>query len=100
MLRSGMTPRKQGDFGELSTLTWLGEQGGHIYLPFGHSPDIDLVADFGGRLISIEVKTTGSQDERGRWLATICTRGGNQSWSRVVKKFDPTRCDYLFRTCR
>lgn len=26
----------------------------------------------------------------------ICTRGGNQSWSGLTKRFDPSRCDYLF----
>jgi PD-(D/E)XK endonuclease len=91
-----MTPREQGDFGELSAMQWLVEQGGHLYMPHGHSPDIDIVAEFDGRLLSIEVKTAGSQDKKGRWLASICTRGGNQSWSGVVKKFDPARCDFLF----
>ena len=27
---------------------------------------------------------------------TVCTRGGNQSWSGLVKRLDPTSCDYLF----
>jgi hypothetical protein len=26
----------------------------------------------------------------------ICTRGGNQSWSRIVKRFDASRCSHLF----
>ncbi len=91
-----MTPREQGDFGERSALNWLAEQGAHVYLPFGHSPDIDLVAEIEGRLIGVEVKTTGSQDKLGHWHAPICTRGGNQSWSHLVKYFDPNRCDYLF----
>jgi hypothetical protein len=28
----------------------------------------------------------------------VCTRGGNQSWNRIVKRMDPSRCDYLFVT--
>jgi hypothetical protein len=31
-----------------------------------------------------------------RWQVTICTRGGNQSWSGLAKYFDSSRCDYLF----
>jgi hypothetical protein len=27
---------------------------------------------------------------------SIATRGGNQSWSGIVKYFDPERCDFLF----
>jgi len=42
-----MSPRKQGDLGELSAIDWLGEQGCTIYVPIGHSPDCDLVADDG-----------------------------------------------------
>jgi hypothetical protein len=26
----------------------------------------------------------------------ICTRGGNQTWNGLVKRFSATRCDYLF----
>ncbi len=33
---------------------------------------------------------------KGRFEVTICTRGGNQSWSGVVKHFSPSRCDWLF----
>ena len=27
---------------------------------------------------------------------TLATRGGNQSWSGLVKRFSSERCDYLF----
>lgn len=77
-------------------MSWLADRGGHVFVPLGHSPDIDLVADFAGRLIRIEVKTTGRIDARGRWAAVVCTRGGNQSWSGMTKAFDPARCDFLF----
>jgi hypothetical protein len=26
----------------------------------------------------------------------VCTRGGNQSWNKIVKRFGPERCDCLF----
>ena len=31
-----------------------------------------------------------------RWEVAICTRGGNQSWNGIVKKFEQNRFDYLF----
>jgi hypothetical protein len=34
-----ISPRLQGDIGELSALNWLIDQGASVYLPFGHSPD-------------------------------------------------------------
>ena len=32
----------------------------------------------------------------GRWGVALCTRGGNQSWSGLVKTLDPSQYDYLF----
>ena len=52
-----MKPRQQGDLGELSAMQWLTQQGAKVYRPVFHSPDVDLVADISGWLVSVEVKT-------------------------------------------
>ena len=90
-----LTPREQGDFGERAALYWLVAQGAHVSIPFGHSPHYDLVADFDGRLLRVQVKTSACR-AKARWAVTLCTRGGNQSWSGVAKMLDPTRFDSLF----
>ncbi|MGZ5332182.1 MAG: hypothetical protein ACXWFH_12925 [Solirubrobacterales bacterium] len=54
------------------------------------------MADLNGRVIRVEVKTSTCRNPRGNWDVLISTRGGNQSWSGLVKRFDPDRCDYLF----
>ncbi|HTA05764.1 MAG TPA: hypothetical protein VK774_05320 [Solirubrobacteraceae bacterium] len=41
------------------------------------------------------MKTTTQWRNR-RWVVTICTRGGNRSWSGLVKRFSSSRCDSLF----
>ena len=93
-----MNPRRQGDVGELSAMQWLVENGWDVYLPLGHAPDADLVADRDGRLVRVQVKTcTLFRD--GRYDVMLCTRGGNQSWSGLVKTFGRERCDYLFVHC-
>lgn len=66
-----------------------------MYLPLGHSPDADLVADLEGRLLRVQVKTSNCFI-KGRWSVTLCTRGGNQSWSGLVKRLDAARFDCLF----
>ena len=38
-------------------MEWLAGQGAQIYVPVGHSPDVDLVALLDGRLLRVEVKT-------------------------------------------
>ena len=91
-----MHPRKQGDFGELSAAMWLTTRGAVVSKPIGHSPDYDLIADLGDRILRVEVKTCRRNSTTGRWAVAICTRGGNQSWSGMTKRFEPARCDYVF----
>ena len=45
---------------------------------------------------AIQVKTSTVESSNGRFDVTLATRGGNQSWSGVVKNFSPAQCDYLF----
>ena len=78
-------------------MSWLAGQGAIVSLPFGHCPAYDVIADFGDRLLRVEVKTSTCRSQApGRWAVTVCTRGGNQSWSGLVKEIDPARTDFLF----
>ena len=90
-----MNWRRQGDIGELSAAQWLAGRGAKVAIPFGHSPDWDLLVEFGDRLLRVQVKTS-TVFRKGRWEVTLCTRGGNQSWSGLVKRLDARRFDYLF----
>jgi hypothetical protein len=88
--------RRQGDIGEASAIEWLTSAGYAVAIPFGHSPDWDLLIESPAGLGRVQVKTTGSRTPAGNWSASVCTRGGNQSWNRIVKRFSSARCDYLF----
>jgi hypothetical protein len=90
-----MNPRRQGDLGEFSAIEWLWSKGRPVWYPLGHSPDVDLVTRIDGRLVGVQVKTSTLPYKRG-WALTICTRGGNQSWNGLVKRFSADRCDWLF----
>ena len=90
-----ISPRRQGDLGELSAIDWLVSHGYGVYLPLGHSPDCDLIAERDGELLRVQVKTCTRRHKR-RWQVAICTRGGNQSWNGLVKRFTAERCDWLF----
>jgi hypothetical protein len=87
--------RRQGDRGELSAMDWFASKGAIVCFPIGHSPDWDFIAELDGRLIRVQVKSCIAYIKN-RWSVTVCTRGGNQSWSGLVKRFDPASCDYLF----
>ncbi len=92
--------RMQGDIGELSAMEWLASRGATVWVPFNHSPHVDLMAEWDGRIIRVQVKTSTfrgpvkSGEER--WKISIATNGGNRSWTGLAKKFDPARVDYLF----
>ena len=90
-----MHPRRQGDLGEFSAVEWLGSRGYPVWLPFGHSPDVDLVTRIDERLVGVQVKTSTVLVNR-RYQVALRTNGGNRSWSGLVKCFSPERCDWLF----
>jgi PD-(D/E)XK endonuclease len=90
-----LPPREQGDIGERAALYWLVAQGAYVSIPFGHSPHYDLIADFGGRLARVQVKTSTFRQKQ-RWSVAVCTRGGNRSWNGLVKRLDAEQFDNLF----
>ena len=93
MLR--LNPRLQGDLGEASAAQWLAFAGAAVAFPIHHTPDWDLIAEFGDELLRVQVKTS-TVFRAGRWAITLKTSGGNRSWSGVVKRLDSSRCDRLF----
>lgn len=90
-----ITPREQGDFGELSAMQWLAWQGASVAVPIGNNRHWDLMAELDGRAVRVQVKSCRCR-HRDRWSVTLATRGGNQSWNGVAKYLDPSRFDYLF----
>lgn len=92
--------RVQGDLGEASAIEWLTSKGALVWVPLGHSPDIDLMAELEGRLIRVQVKTTSLRTHlrsgAERWVVAIATSGGNRSWSGLTKRFKPDSVDCLF----
>jgi PD-(D/E)XK endonuclease len=88
-------PRRQGDLGEVTAAAWLARAGFGVWIPFGHSPNIDLMAQQGDDFYRVQVKTS-TRFLNGRWEVMLCTRGGNRSWSGEVKKLDPSTFDFLF----
>ncbi len=76
-------------------MEWLAGEGYALYLPLGHSPDVDVIAERDRRLTRVQVKTC-TVFRHGRWAVTLCTRGGNRSWNGVIKRFSAERSDALF----
>lgn len=81
-------------------MEWLASKGALIWVPLGQSPNVDLLAETDGRIYRVQVKTStqSAKTPRGhrRWRVGIATNGGNQSWSKTTKTFDPASVDFLF----
>jgi hypothetical protein len=90
-----LTPREQGDFGELSAMHWLASRGARVAIPVGNNRHWDLIAELDARVLRVQVKSS-RRFQLGRWQISVATRGGNQSWNGVAKRLDPSRFDYLF----
>jgi len=75
--------RVQGDLGEFSAMEWLASRGALVWVPLGHSPDVDLVAELDVRLLRIQVKTSTYRKKtpsgQKHWQVSTTTSGGNQS---------------------
>ena len=95
-MAAGYHPRRQGDLGEASAIELLTASGGRISFPLFHSPDYDLILELNGRLLRVQVKTSTRRTRIGNWHVMLATRGGNQSWNGLVKRFDSSRCELLF----
>jgi hypothetical protein len=80
----------QGDIGEWSAIGWLINYGAKVFLPLGHSADVDLVADLDGRLVSVQVKTS-TVARNARYEVTLATRGAIEAgaaWSSTSTRAD------------
>ena len=66
----GMTTKQIGNIGEIKTIAKFVELGIPIYLPFGDNEKSDIVAEFGGKLNRIQVKTS-CKAEDGKMVFSI-----------------------------
>jgi len=91
-----MDAETAGERGEISAIAWLTEAGAYVSKPLFEVPHYDLIADFcDGPLLRVQVKTSTFW-RNGRFEVAVATRGGNRSWSGLVKRLDASRCDSLF----
>lgn len=67
-----MTTNQKGNLGEVRVLTEFIKLGIPCYLPYGDGNNVDLIADFGGKLNRIQVKTTETLNKAGamEWKTT------------------------------
>lgn len=95
---SGMNSKKQGDVGLGSAIAWACKAGYTASVPLTDSQDYDLIIDQCGKLLRVQVKTTGSR-KGVHYRANLRVCGGNRSGTGKTKLFDPTTVDAVFILC-
>ena len=67
-----MTSNQKGNLGEVRVLSEFVKLGIQCYLPYGDGSEVDLIADFGGKLNCIQVKTSEHLNRTGamEWSVT------------------------------
>lgn len=90
-----LNSRRQGNVGIGSAVAYFTSIGATVSIPLTDSQEYDLVVDIKGTLKKVQVKTSIYKRD-GRYEVHLATRGGNQSWSGVSKKFNPDKVDELF----
>lgn len=67
-----MTSNQKGNLGEVRVLSEFVKLGVQCYLPYGDGSEVDLIADFGGKLNRIQIKTSEHLNKAGamEWKTT------------------------------
>lgn len=86
--------KKQGDMGLGVAINYFTSQGYTVGVPLTDSQDYDLMIDDGNRLSRVQVKTCSYK--RRSYEVNLSIKGGNRTSKGTLKRFDGTRCDYVF----
>jgi len=73
--------KRSGELGELKVATKITESGGQVSFPHGDSAEYDLVAEFGGKVSRIQVKTASALD--GLAHSIVVARSKQQPYTQI-----------------
>ena len=88
--------KEQGDICEAFAIFYYTSLGYLVSKPLNHSSYYDLIIDIDGILKKVECKSSRHKPNEKSYLVELATKGGNQSWSKVIKKIDSTKVDEIF----
>jgi len=75
-------------------ISYFTAEGYTVAIPLTDSQDYDLIVDIKNRLRKVQVKTCSYK--RRSYEANLSVKGGNRTSRGKIKRFDNTKCDYLF----
>lgn len=96
MLNEHRNTKKQGDEGLGAAIAYFCERGDCVNIPLTDSQEYDLIADCGGTLRKIQVKTSTYKTKYGSYSINLSVKGGNRSSTGKIKPFDNQAVDFVF----
>ena len=92
----GLNSRKQGDVGLGLAIGHFAARGFTVCVPLTDNQDYDLVVEEESVLKKVQVKTSKQKNDNGTFEVNLRVLGGNRSWNKVAKFFNPKVVDYVF----
>lgn len=93
-------PRIQGNIGMAAALGYFVAHRYDVALPIGESQPWDLIVQARDvddpRPERVQVKTTTFRSPYGIYVVQLKTCGGNQTWTGLVRHFDPKAVEWLY----
>lgn len=97
ILSAHRNSKKQGDAGLGNAIAWFTKEGYTVCIPLTDSQEFDLVVEKENQGLSrVQVKTTTSCSQYGRFVVTLKTCGGNRSGAGKTKRFSSKAADLVF----
>lgn len=93
-----MTKVTQGSAGLGAAIGHFCSKGLVVSIPLVDNQDYDLIVEEDGVLKKVQVKTTGTKNRSGNYEVQLKAVRANKTENKI-KRFDPTKVDYLFILC-
>lgn len=90
-----MNRKQQGDIGVAMAIAFYTRAGTGVSVPLTDNLRYDLIVDRDGKLLRVQVKTTGYA-RYGRYEVSLRTQGGNRSGTGQVRYLTHEECDLVF----
>ena len=95
-LQTYKNTKTQGDAGLGIAIAYFAVNGYPCMIPLTDNQPYDLVVDYKGKLIKVQVKTVTYKGANGIYKCSLTTKGGNRSGNKNPKKLELIDVDYIF----
>lgn len=89
-------PIAKGNVGLGMAISYFTTKGFCVSLPLNDNQDYDLIVDIDGSLKKVQVKTSFSMDDKGRYRIYLRTITSSTTGVKKIKSFNEVKCDLVF----